>query len=212
VPELDLGVLVSGTGTNLQAILDAIAEGSLTARVRAVISNRPEAPALARAARAGVPALCIPHREYATREAFDAALVNALRQAGAGWIVLAGFMRVLTPAFLDAFANKVVNIHPALLPAFPGVNAVAQALAYGVKITGCTVHLVDSGVDTGPILAQRAVSVRDDDSEQTLAERIHHEEHALLVEVLRWLAADRVRIVPGNGGERPRVIVTPRRS
>jgi phosphoribosylglycinamide formyltransferase-1 len=116
-------------------------------------------------------------------------------------------MRVLTPVFLGAFAGKILNIHPALLPAFPGVNALAQALDYGVKVAGCTVHFVDAGVDTGPIVAQRAVEIRDDDTEQTLAERVHREEHALLVEVLRWVAEGRVQITQTTGG-RARAIVS----
>jgi phosphoribosylglycinamide formyltransferase-1 len=208
VATLDLGVLVSGNGTNLQAILDAVAEGSLNAKVRAVISNRADAFALERARRAGVPALCIPHRDHKTRESFDAALVAVLRDAGASFIVLAGFMRVLTPVFLDAFAGKILNIHPALLPAFPGVDALGQALAYGVKVTGCTVHFVDAGVDTGPIVAQHAVEVRDDDTAQTLAERVHEQEHRLLVEVLRWVADGRVRVEERVDGGRVRAMVS----
>ena len=212
MPPLDLGVLVSGNGTNLQAILDAIAEGSLNARVRLVVSNKAGAFALERARRAGVTALAISHRDYATREEFDSKLVHALREAGVAFVVLAGFMRVLTPVFLDAFAGKILNIHPALLPAFPGVNALGQALAYGVKLAGCTVHFVDAGVDTGPIVAQRAIAVNEDDTEDSLAERIHREEHALLVEVLRWVAEGRVRVVPGVDGGRARALVSARGS
>jgi len=119
---------------------------------------------------------------------------------------------VLTPVFLDAFAGKILNIHPALLPAFPGVNALGQALAYGVKLAGCTVHFVDAGVDTGPIVAQRAIAVNEDDTEDSLAERIHREEHALLVEVLRWVAEGRVRVVPGVDGGRARALVSARGS
>ena len=208
MPTLDLGVLVSGNGTNLQAILDAVADGSLDARVRVVISNRADAFALERAARAGVPAVCIPHKEHKTREDFDAALVSALCDRGASFIVLAGFMRVLTPVFLGAFAGKILNIHPALLPAFPGVDALGQALAYGVKLTGCTVHFVDAGVDTGPIVAQHAVAVRDDDTPQTLAARVHEQEHALLVEVLRWVADGRVHLEQRVDGGRVRALVS----
>jgi phosphoribosylglycinamide formyltransferase 1 len=204
VPTLDLGVLVSGNGTNLQAILDAAAQGSLDARVRVVVSNKPGVRALERAERAGVPARVIVHRDFPSREAFDQALVRELRERGVGWVVLAGFMRVLTPVFLDAFPGRTVNIHPALLPAFPGVNAQKQALEYGVKLTGCTVHFVDGGVDTGPIIAQRAVPVLDGDDEASLSERIHREEHALLVEALRWIAAGRVESL-ARPGARPRV-------
>jgi phosphoribosylglycinamide formyltransferase-1 len=200
---LALGVLVSGNGTNLQAILDATRDGSLDARVSCVISNKTDAMALERAARAGVPALAIPHQTFDTRAAFDRALVSALREHGAEWIVLAGFMRVLTPELLRAFPGRVVNVHPSLLPSFPGTNAMRQALAHGVKLTGCTVHFVDEGVDSGPIIAQRAVEVVDGDDEHTLAERMHAAEHALLVGVLRDIAGGRVR--PSIGAERPRL-------
>jgi len=208
-PSLNLGVLVSGRGSNLQAILDAIAAGSLDARVRLVISNKPGAQALERAEKAGVPTRTIPHKDFASREAFDAALVEALREAGAQWIVLAGFMRLLTPTFLGAFAGRILNIHPSLLPAFPGAHAHRDAIDYGVKVTGCTVHIVDEGVDTGPIVAQRAIAVRDDDDEESLAARLLHEEHALLVEVLRWIAADRLAVEPGGDGRRPRGVTRP---
>ncbi len=199
---LALGVLVSGNGTNLQAILDATRDGSLDARVSCVISNKTDAMALERAARAGVPALAIPHQTFDTRAAFDRALVSALHEHGAEWIVLAGFMRVLTPEILRAFPGRVVNVHPSLLPSFPGTNAMRQALAHGVKLTGCTVHFVDEGVDSGPIIAQRAVEIVDGDDEHTLAERMHAAEHALLVGVLRDIAGGRVR--PSIGAERPR--------
>jgi phosphoribosylglycinamide formyltransferase 1 len=187
-----LGVLVSGNGTNLQAILDAIAAGRLDARVALVISNKADGPALGRAARAGVPSTVISHKNQPSREAFDAELVRELREASVEWVVLAGFMRVLTPVFLDAYAGRIVNVHPALLPAFPGVNAQRQALEHGVKISGCTVHFVDAGVDTGPIIAQRAVPVLPGDDEATLSERIHAAEHELLVEVLSDIARGKV--------------------
>jgi phosphoribosylglycinamide formyltransferase-1 len=196
---LRLGVLVSGTGSNLQAILDAIAEGSLAAEVKLVISNRAGVPALERASKAGVATLTIPHRDYPTREAFDRALVAALREANIEWIVLAGFMRVLTPEFLNAFAGRIINIHPALLPSFPGVNAAQQALDYGVKITGCTVHFVELGVDLGKIIAQRAVPVESTDDLAALNARIHSAEHELFVSVLREIAAGHVSpLVPSE--------------
>jgi phosphoribosylglycinamide formyltransferase-1 len=201
---LDLGVLVSGRGSNLEAILRAIASGELAARVRLVLSNKADAKALARAAEAGVPTRVVPHGAYPDRASFDAAMVDALREAGARWIVLAGFMRLVTPVFLDAFPGRVVNVHPSLLPAFPGVDAQAQALAYGVRVTGCTVHLVDAGTDTGPILAQAAVPVRDDDTRDALAARVLAREHALLVRVLGWIAEGRLAVEPVASG-RPRV-------
>jgi len=189
---LDLGVLISGRGSNLQAILDAIDTGKLDARVRLVISNRPGVQGLARAETAGVPTCVVNHKDFSSRQAFDAAMVDALRRHGASWIVLAGFMRIVTPVLLDAFPQRVLNIHPSLLPAFPGVNAQAAALAHGVRIAGCTVHLVDAGTDTGPMLAQAAVPVIDGDTEESLSERILAQEHQLLVHVLSAIAQDKL--------------------
>lgn len=186
--ELKLGVLVSGNGSNLQAILDAIRQGTLPARIQLVISNQPGVRALARAEAANVPTRYIPHGDFPNREAFDEQLVQALKAADVEWIALAGFMRLLTPRFLDQFPNRVLNIHPALLPAFPGVNAIGQALRAGVEQTGCTVHLVDRGVDSGPILAQATVPVLPGDTEDSLAQRVHLAEHELYVETLRRLA------------------------
>jgi phosphoribosylglycinamide formyltransferase 1 len=201
-----LGVLVSGTGTNLEAILAATAEGRLLSKVAVVISNKAGAPALGRAEKAGVPTRVIPHGDYASREEFDRALVVALREARVDWVVLAGFMRLITKTMLDAFPNRIVNIHPSLLPAFPGVDAQKQAFDYGVKVSGCTVHLVDGGTDTGPVVAQRAVSVLDGDDAETLRKRILIEEHALLVEVLCAIEEGRVEVVP-SAGARTRVRV-----
>jgi phosphoribosylglycinamide formyltransferase-1 len=202
---LALGVLVSGNGSNLQAILDAVESGALPASVKLVLSNKADAYALERAERAGAPRRVISHREFASREDFDRAMIAALREAGAEWIVLAGFMRVVTPVFLSAFEHRVINIHPSLLPAFPGAHAQRQAVAYGVKVSGCTVHFVDQGTDTGPIIAQRAVLVRADDDETALGDRILVEEHRLLVEVLSAIAAGRVEVVKGTEGTRTRV-------
>jgi phosphoribosylglycinamide formyltransferase-1 len=189
-----LGVLVSGSGSNLGAILAAISAGELDAEVGVVISNKPGVRALERAADAGVPTEVLSHRDYASREAYDRALAERLRAARVEWVVLAGFMRIVTKELLDAFPERVLNIHPALLPAFPGVDAQAQALAYGVRITGCTVHLVDAGVDTGPIVAQVAVPVLPGDDRERLAARILVEEHRLYVEVLRAIAAGRLLV------------------
>ncbi len=206
---LDLGVLISGSGTNLGAILAAVEGGRLDARVKVVISNREAAGGLERARAAGVPTRVLSHKAYATREGFDGAIVETLRDAGAQWVVLAGFMRVVTPVLLDAFKDRVINIHPALLPAFPGVDAQAQAIAYGVRVAGCTVHFVDPGVDTGPIIAQAAVQVEDGDDRDKLAARILEKEHELLVRVISWIAEGRVRIVEGEPGGRRRVVVRP---
>jgi phosphoribosylglycinamide formyltransferase-1 len=199
VARLRLGVLVSGNGTNLQAILDAARAGRIDADVGVVISNQPGAFALTRAESAGVKAVSLPHREFPSREAFDAALVEELRRERVDWVVLAGFMRLLTPGFLAAFPQRVINIHPALLPAFPGAHAIRDALAYGVRVTGCTVHLVDEGVDTGPILDQRPVPVEEGDTEETLAERMHRAEHELYVDVLARLARGRLSLPAARG-------------
>ncbi|MFO0551511.1 MAG: phosphoribosylglycinamide formyltransferase [Polyangiaceae bacterium] len=196
---LALGVLVSGSGTNLGSILRAVAEGRLDARVKLVVSNRPTAGGLERARAAGVPVAVVESRSHGSREAFDGALVERLRDASVEWVVLAGFMRVVTPVLLDAFPDRVINIHPALLPAFPGVDAQKQALEHGVKVTGCTVHFVDRGVDTGPIIAQRAVPVLDGDDRESLAARILVAEHELLVATLHAIAERRVVLEPASG-------------
>jgi phosphoribosylglycinamide formyltransferase 1 len=186
-------VLASGEGTNVQALLDAQAAGALApAEIVVVGSNRPGARALDRARAAGIAAASVDHKAYPTRGAFEAALIEALAPHAPEAVVLAGFMRVLTPRFLDAFPDRVVNTHPALLPAFPGGHAIEEALAAGVKITGCTVHFVDAGVDQGPIIAQRAVPVFADDDAATIRARIQHEEHALLPAVVRALAQGRI--------------------
>ncbi len=189
-----VGVLVSGSGTNLQALIDASAAGTLGARIAVVLSNKAGAGALERAARAGIVTRVLPHGDHPTREDFDRALVAALREHGVDLVVLAGFMRIVTRVFLDAFPQRVVNVHPSLLPAFPGVDAQAQALAYGVKVAGCTVHFVDGGTDTGPIIAQSAVPVLDTDTVDSLRARILAEEHRLLPAVVGWIAAGRVRV------------------
>ena len=187
-------VLVSGSGTNLQALLDARAAGALAADIVLVASNKPGVGALDRAAARGVATEVIPHKGFPSREAFDGALVAALRARDVELVVLAGFMRVLTPVFLDAFPGRVLNVHPALLPSFPGVDAQAQALAYGVRVTGATVHFVDAGVDTGPIVAQAPVPVLDDDTVDTLRARILREEHRLLVGAVHAVATGRARV------------------
>ena len=189
-----LGVLVSGSGTNLQAILDAVAAKKLDAEIAVVVSNVATAKALDRARGAGVATAVVEHTRFASRGEFDAALVEALTTHQCDYVVLAGFMRLVTPVLLDAFPMRIVNVHPALLPAFPGVHAQAQALRYGVRVTGCTVHFVDAGTDTGPILAQEVVPVLDDDDEASLTARILTKEHALLPAALQWIAEGRVSV------------------
>lgn len=183
-----LVVLVSGTGTNLQALLDACRDPSYGARVVAVGADRVGAVGLDRARTAGVPAFVVPFEEYAVRVDWDVALSLAVADHEPDLVICAGFMRILGPPMLERFDGRVVNTHPALLPAFPGAHAVRDALAYGVKVTGASVHLVDSGVDTGPIVAQTPVVVRPDDDEDTLHERIKTVERTLLVHAVGRLA------------------------
>jgi phosphoribosylglycinamide formyltransferase-1 len=193
---MNLGVLISGRGSNLGAILAAVERGELPARVALVVSNKPEAEGLARAAAAGVPTRVVPHGDYPDRVSFDRDLVEAMREASVDTVVLAGFMRLLTPVFLCSFPDRVINIHPSLLPAFPGVDAQGQALGYGARVTGCTVHLVDAGMDSGPIIAQAAVPVLEGDDRDRLAARVLVREHELLVRVLCWMAEGKVEVIP----------------
>ena len=174
-----LGVLISGRGSNLQAIIDAIRDGRLSATIAVVISNRADAAGLLRARDAGIETLVMDHRAYPSREDYDRSLARELRSRDVGLVCLAGFMRLLSAEFIAAYPNAVLNIHPALLPAFPGLHAQRQALAHGVKVSGATVHLVDAELDAGPIVLQAAVPVREDDTEETLAARILVEEHRL---------------------------------
>lgn len=180
-----IAVLVSGRGSNLQSLIDERARGTLGAQIVGVISNRPGALALDRARAADLPTVVINHRHFDDRQLFEAALVGQLREWRTDYVILAGFMRVLTGAFIEAFPNRVINIHPSLLPAFPGIHAQKQAWEYGVKVTGCTAHFVDSGTDTGPIIMQSEVPVLDDDTPERLATRILDAEHRLLPLALR---------------------------
>jgi phosphoribosylglycinamide formyltransferase-1 len=196
-----LGVLVSGSGSNLQALLDACAQADYPAEVACVVSNVPTAFALERARRAGVPTVVLDHKAFTSRADFDRALGEELRKASVEWVCLAGFMRLLGPDFLTGFPGRVLNIHPALLPAFPGMHAQRQALERGVKIAGCTVHFVDAGTDTGPIIAQAAVPVMPGDDEASLSARILVEEHRLYPLAVRLAVTGKVTIV----GTRTRV-------
>ena len=192
---MNVGVLVSGRGTNLQALIDRGRKGELgPARLTVVGGNVLDCPGIARARAAGLPTFVVDHRDYSARAGFDRALVSALRAHQTDLVVLAGFMRVLGEDFLGSFPDRVINIHPALLPAFGGVHAQRQALEAGVKITGCSVHFVDAGVDTGPVIAQSAVLVHEDDDEESLSARILAEEHRLLPAAVRAIAERRVVI------------------
>lgn len=179
--EIDIAVLASGSGTNLQALIDAPA---VRPHIRVVISDKPEAGALSRAERAGIGTAVVRWSDHPDRDAFSAAVADAVEESGAKGVVLAGFMRILSPELIDRFPNRVLNIHPSLLPAFPGAHAVESALEHGVKTTGVTVHFVDEKVDHGPIIAQRAVPVRADDTVDTLHARIQVEEHDLYPRVV----------------------------
>lgn len=193
-----LGVLASGEGTNLEAIRRAIAAGRLDARIAVVGTDRPEAGAAGRARRHGLSLAAVDRAGFGSRVDYERALVDALEAAGSvDVMVLAGYMRIAGPTLRAAYPT-MINLHPSLLPSFPGLHAVEQALEAGVRITGCTVHFVDAGLDTGPIIAQRAVSVREGDDARRLGARIHRAEHRLLPEVLSWMAAGRVRLEDGR--------------
>jgi len=187
----NIAVMASGKGSNLQVLLDAVAAGSCPVHVRLVISDKPDAPALDIARAAGVPTvLHINPQDYADRASYDAACAEAIDSAACRWIVLAGYMRILSAPFVRRFPGRIINIHPAILPAFPGAKAVEDALAYGVKFSGCTVHLVDEVLDGGPILAQAVVPVLDDDTRDTLHARIQAEEHRLYPATLARMVTD----------------------
>jgi phosphoribosylglycinamide formyltransferase-1 len=202
-----LGVLISGRGSNLQSILDAIARGVLDARVVVVISNRSDAAGLARARGAGIDTVTVLPRQHATRDAYDRALAQALKAHDVGLVCLAGFMRLIGAPLLEAFPDRILNIHPSLLPSFPGLDAQAQAVAHGVRVSGATVHFVTAGLDDGPIVLQAAVPVADDDTPEMLAARTLVEEHRLypaaIAMVLEggWRIEGRrfLRFVPSHG-------------
>src|SRR5574338_1200665 len=205
VPHRTLGVLISGRGSNLQSIVDAIASGALQARIAIVISNRPEAQGLARARAAAIETLVISQKGFASREEYDATLARELQSRGVELVCLAGFMRLVGPALLDAFPDAVLNIHPSLLPAFPGLEAQRQAWEHGVKVAGATVHLVTTELDGGPIVVQQAVPVFDSDTPETLAARILVEEHRLYPQAIQ-------RVLDGDwilDGRRFRGLVAP---
>lgn len=189
---LKLGVLISGSGSNLQSIIDQIERGALNAKIAMVVSNHPEAYGLTRAQKHGIPQTVLNHRDFENREAFDRELLRVLQTAGVELVVLAGFMRILTPFFLRAFPDRIINIHPALLPSFPGTHVQRKALDYGVRFSGCTVHFVDEGVDTGPIIIQAVVPVFDGDTAETLAARILKEEHKIYPQAIRYFAEGRI--------------------
>ena len=188
-----LGVLCSGRGTDLQSIIDAIEAGQVPAEIAIVLTDK-EAYALERARKADIEAVCVDRKQFDGREPFEKALIEKLEAAGVTLVVLAGFMRILTPYFVGHFAGRIMNIHPALLPSFPGAHAHRDVLAYGVKVSGCTVHFVDEGTDSGPIIMQAAVPVLDDDTEETLGARVLKEEHRIYPECIRLYCEGKLKV------------------
>lgn len=193
---LKIGVLISGSGSNLQAIIDRIDQGTLDAEIVLVISSRPDAFGLTRAEKAGIPTLALNREVYQDAPAANKRIADALKEAGAEYVIMAGYMRKLTNEVLDAYPDRVVNLHPALLPSFKGAHAIEDAFNFGVKVTGITVHFANEDYDKGPIIAQRAVEIREDDTLESLETRIHEAEHELYPEVISLLAQQRVHIDP----------------
>lgn len=191
---LKLGILISGNGSNLQSIIDHIEKESLKAIIKIVISNNPDAYGITRAKKYGIPVVVLKNGNFKNKEEFDLELIKILKNNSVDLVILAGFMRIITPTLLKAFPHKIMNIHPALLPSFPGIHGQKQALEYGVKLSGCTVHFVDEGVDTGPIIIQSAVQVFDDDTEETLAARILKEEHRIYPQAIQLFAEGKIEI------------------
>jgi phosphoribosylglycinamide formyltransferase-1 len=201
---LKIAVFASGSGSNFQAIVDEVKAGRLKVEVALLVSDRPSAPVVERAVVAGIPVYTFRAKEYASREEYERDILRELELRGVELVVLAGYMRILTDVMVAAFKGRMINIHPSLLPAFAGIHAVKQALDHGVKVAGVTVHYVDGGLDTGPIIAQQAVEVLSDDTEQSLSERIHVVEHVLYPQVISWISEGRVELDPGG----KRVIVS----
>jgi phosphoribosylglycinamide formyltransferase-1 len=202
--KVGLGVLVSGSGSNLQSIIDRVEAGTLDAEIRVVVSNNPEAYALERCNQHRIPSVIIDHRQFDCRENYDRKLIAILESADVELVVMAGFMRILSPEFFRAFPRRIINIHPALLPAFPGMHVQQKAVEYGVKFAGCTVHFADEGVDTGPIIIQSVVPVYEDDTAESLAARILKEEHRIYPQAIQYYAEGRLvikgrRVLIGNG-------------
>ena len=191
---IKLGVLCSGRGTDLQSIIDAIADGKLDAEIALVLTDKPNVMALERAERAGIKNECIDRKSFADQLSFEAKLLNELRGAEVELVILAGFMRILSPMFVRAYKERIMNIHPSLLPAFPGAHAHRDVLAYGAKISGCTVHFVDEGTDSGPIILQAAVPVLEGDDEESLAARVLEQEHIIYPRAIQLFVEGRLQI------------------
>ena len=208
--EEKIGVLCSGRGSNLASIIEEIERGEIRAEIAVVIADKADAYALERAREKGIPAVAVVYRDYAERADFERALLTELHTHGVTLVVLAGFMRILSPVFVHAYTGRILNIHPALLPSFPGAHAHRDVLAYGVKVSGCTVHFVDEGMDSGPIILQASVPVQEGDTEETLAARVLAQEHRIFPEAIKLYVEGRLRtdgrkvhILPAAEGELP---------
>lgn len=191
---MNIAVFCSGNGSNLQAIIDKVAEGYIPAKIALVVSDNETAFALKRAKKSGIETLVLDKKDFKTREEFDKEVIKNLKKKGVGLVVLAGFMRLLSPHFIKEYKNKIINIHPALLPSFKGTHGIKDALEYGVKVTGPTVHFVDENLDNGPIILQKAIEVKDDDTEEDLLVRVHKEEHKIYPEAIKLFAEGRLNI------------------
>jgi len=191
---VNIGVLVSGSGTNLQSIIEAVEAGKIDGKICIVISDNPNAYALKRAKKYNIENRYINYKEFSNREEYDKKIVSLLKEKDCDLVVLAGYMKILTPYFINIYKNKIMNIHPALLPSFPGLHAQGQAVECGVKISGCTVHFVDEGVDSGPIILQKSVQVSADDTEESLAEKILKEEHQIYPQAIQLFSQGRLVI------------------
>ncbi|ANA80985.1 phosphoribosylglycinamide formyltransferase [Paenibacillus glucanolyticus] len=189
-----IAVFASGKGSNFQALVDAQLSGALGGDICILVCDKPQAPVVELAAAANVDTFVFQPKEYASKEEYERNIAVELQQRGVELIVLAGYMRLLSPSFVEFYSGRIINIHPSLLPAFPGKDAIGQALAYGVKLTGVTVHFVDGGMDTGPVIAQKAVEIKEGDTAEVLAERIHHVEQRLYSEVVSWFAQRRISL------------------
>jgi len=192
--KLKVAVFASGNGTNFQALADGAREGRIDAEIRLLVCDKPGAPVIGRAEAAGIETYVFRPRDYPSREAYEREILIELKRRGVELVVLAGYMRIVTPVLVNAYYGRMINVHPSLLPAFPGVNGIGQALEYGVKVTGVTVHFVDNGLDSGPIIAQEALAVEPGDTEDSLAARIHPIEHRLLLQVVQQFAEGRIRL------------------
>ncbi|MCX5679522.1 MAG: phosphoribosylglycinamide formyltransferase [Candidatus Omnitrophica bacterium] len=191
---MNIAVLCSGSGTNLQVIIDKVASGYIPARIALVVSDRANAFALERAKKAGIETLVLDKKDFKSREDFDKKLMESLDNKNVGLVVLAGFMRLLGPRFIEKYRNRIINVHPALLPSFKGAHGIKDSLDHGVKVTGVTVHFVDEKLDNGPVIAQAALEIRDGDTEESLLERVHKEEHRLYPEAVKLFVEGRLKI------------------